>query len=169
MMSLVNKFRKTVKNVFSLSREQVLWIAPLYLLSLPVWLLTITIPYRKMGKILGQPYRNTQLTALTDDKQRLRAWRIGQLIQALCKYTPWPSKCLVQAMLARFVFMTYGIPHVLYVGICKAPEKDLPMPSHAWLCVDRWVVTGGDGHRAFSIISTFVSPSTVLKPTVAIK
>lgn len=159
--------RQLPTNLLRLSRDQKLWLIPMYLLSGPAWLLTKCLHHRHMGPLLGYAYRNTELVVLANEAQKQRAWRIGRLVDVVCKYTPWPSKCLVQAMITRFALSCYGIPHVMYIGICKPPESGQPMPSHAWLCVDRWVVTGGDGHRAFKVIATFVSSEQILSPAVA--
>ncbi len=156
------KLLKLPITVYRLSWEHKLWLIPLYLISAPTWVLTLAVPYRRMHRLIGTPYRNTQLVVLANETQQLRAWRLGHLVEALCKYTPWPSKCLVQALLTRFVLCCYGIPHVIYIGICKPPDADQPLASHAWLCVDRWVVSGADGHQAFKVIATYVSSAEVL-------
>ncbi len=158
----MTKLHRLLTNFLNLSNEQKAWIIPLYLLSGLAWLATKLMYYRRMGPLLGIPYRNTELVVLADDAQKQRAWRLGKLVTALCKYTPWPSKCLVQAMVTRFALCCYGIPHVMYIGICKPSEAEQPMPSHAWLCVDRWVVTGGEGHKAFKVIATYVSSEEIL-------
>lgn len=146
-----------MRTLWCLPLEQKCWLLPLYLLTAPAWIATLVIPYHRMGRLLGHRYRNIQLVALADRQQQIRAWRFGQLIEALSRYTPWPSQCLVQAMLTRWVLRCYGIPHVLYVGICKPADGSKPLASHAWLCVDRWAVSGGDGHQAFCIVASFVS------------
>jgi len=152
-----------LKNVYALSWEQKLWLMPLYLLSAPAWILTLVMPYHKMGSMMGSRYRNSELVALASLDQQRRAWHLGRLVESLCQYTPWPAKCLVQALITRFALRCHGIPHVLYVGICKPKALGEAMPAHAWLCVDRWIVTGGDGHQAFSIVATFVSPRQIIE------
>jgi len=93
------------------------------------------------------------------------AWRIGRISELVSKYTPWESKCLVQVLMVRALLAYYHIPYVMHLGVTKAmaqesgEEGDSIMKAHAWLSVGAWVVSGGDGHRAFTIVATFVQPS----------
>jgi len=122
----------------------------------------LLLPFRFLAPLLGQHYKNVSLAALVTEDQRLIAWRIGRITESACKYTPWESKCLVQALIARSLLAWYHIPYVLYLGVCKAGASENQgeeLKAHAWLSVGPWIITGREGHKAFTIVSTFVQPS----------
>lgn len=75
------------------------------------------------------------------------------------KYTPWKSACLVQALIATWLLAYYHIPYVLHLGVARATPQGDDLQAHAWLRVGQWVITGREGHQAFTVVATFVAPS----------
>lgn len=131
------------------------------MLSAPIRAGLLLLPFRKMVPLLGQHQSNIQLTSVVSEAQRQRAWRIGRITELAAGYTPWESKCLVQACAASILLRYYRIPYVMHLGVTRGGENadaGNALKAHAWLSVGPWIVTGGDGHRAFTIVSTFVSP-----------
>ena len=137
------------------------------------------VPFRRLTPYLGQHYQNAQLAVLVTDEQLRTAESIGRITEQTARHTPWQSKCLVQAMMARCLLAYYGIPYVLYLGVAKSTAihgtgeiENSDLIAHAWLSVGPAIITGNDGHRAFTIVSTFVAPevmnSSLCKDTHAI-
>jgi hypothetical protein len=147
-----------VKTFFCLPIRDKLWFCLVYPLSGLVRLAILTIPFRFYNRLLGHHYKNHQLSVVVDESQQQLARHIGRIVRVACRYTPWESKCLVQAILARLWLRWYGIPYVLYLGLAKGMEDLEPLKAHAWVCVGPWVVTGRQGHSAYTIISTFIAP-----------
>lgn len=149
---------------YQLSLEEKTWFISLYVLSGIARLAVITLPFRWIIRLLGQSVENRQLCVLASQQQLKTAHRIGLITNVVSKYTPWQTKCLIQAMIARYLLGYYRIPYVLYIGIKNVNRQETELKGHAWLCVGHSVITGRQGHHTFTIASSFVSPS-VLKTT----
>ncbi|EAU55005.1 hypothetical protein AL013_02105 [Mariprofundus ferrooxydans] len=144
------------------------WFCLVWIISGPIRAGLLLLPFRKMAPMLGEHCSNLQLAAVVGDTQRQRAWRIGRITELAASYTPWQSKCLVQACAASILLRYYRIPYVMHLGVARDSEDTdtdgSAMKAHAWLSVGPRIVTGRDGHRAFTIVSTFVSPALLNKP-----
>ncbi|GMR00476.1 MAG: hypothetical protein BMS9Abin18_1326 [Zetaproteobacteria bacterium] len=158
--------RKCISFVRIPFREK-LWLFWLFLLSGLIRACLLVLPFRCIAPWLGLHHQNYQLASVTSEQQKLMAWRIGRITELAASYTPWQSKCLVQAMAAKVLLAHYRIPYVLHLGVTKAAGQSFDaLKAHAWLSVGPWIITGREGHRAFTIISTFVAPS-ILNPGTA--
>lgn len=67
---------------------------------------------------------------------------IANVIDGVCKHTPWESKCLVRALTAMNMLKRRGFHCTLYMGV---QMNDGKMGAHAWLRCGRLYVTGGNG------------------------
>ena len=67
---------------------------------------------------------------------------IANVIDGVCKRTPWESKCLVRALTALNMLKRRGFPCTLYMGVQMSNGK---MEAHAWLRCGDLYVTGGTG------------------------
>jgi len=154
--------KNKVNSFLKLPRLYKIWFVCCYFFSGLVRAAILLLPFRYLSPYLGAHYNNIQLTVLVTEEQKLLAWHIGRMTELACQYTPWESKCLVQAFLTRCLLRYYRIPCVLFLGVmnCKM-ENDLK--AHAWLSVGSWVVSGRKGHKSFTVVSTFVSPVSVIQ------
>lgn len=123
----------------------------------------LMLPFRWLSLLLGHYYHNIQLATLVTSFQLNRAKWIGRMTGQVARQTPWQSKCLVQAMMARCMLAYYGIPYVLYLGVNKAEnhsegQYSNALVAHAWISVGSSVIVGDDGYEDFTIVSTFVDP-----------
>lgn len=148
---------RKLRTLGSFNRRQLLWLLPLYLLSGLMRLALLVLPFRWIAPWLGQHHANMTMTLLVTEEQENLSRRMGSVIRTLSKYTPWESKCLVQAMLARIVLGYYGIPHVIYLGVNQSGPPENPMNAHAWVSAGRCFVTGGNSFRQFGVVSSFVN------------
>jgi hypothetical protein len=112
------------------------------------------IPFRYIEPLLGTRHDNRHLSVVADSHTCARARRIGKLVALSCRYTPWRSQCLVQAILARCVFVAFKVPSVTHLGVSRAGGD---FSAHAWTHVGPAVVTGRRQHHAFTIVATYVA------------
>ena len=116
------------------------------------------LPFRWITPLIGTRYHQAQLSVLATQQKQLQASRIGQIIHLAGKYTPWECKCLAQAIITSAFLKYYKIPYIVHLGVTKGAKE---MKAHAWLHVSQQVITGRQGHQAFTIVSTFVAPGVL--------
>lgn len=106
-------------------------------------------PFGKIAAHLGQSGLETD--DHNPDRQTVR--QIAWAVAAVCKRTPWQSKCLVQALTARKMLTRRGISCTLYMGARRNDQGE--MQAHAWLRSGTVYVTGGDGKEEYAVTSVF--------------
>lgn len=115
-------------------------------------------PLHHFRSWLGEPRLNRPQALNVELAQGMLAQQIGKITALVCKYTPWKSECLVQAMVAAWWLRRYRIPYTIYLGAMKGgAERELM--AHAWLKVGRAVITGREGHNAYPVLLAFVYPA----------
>lgn len=113
---------------------------------------------KRLRRWLGITRLRADEVVILDPSMRVLAQQIGKITELACKYTPWKSECLVQAMVAAWWLRRYRIPYVIYLGAMKGgAERELM--AHAWLKVGRAVITGREGHNAYPVLLAFVYPA----------
>lgn len=155
MSALTRKLR----NAWHLPWQEKLWMVLLYPYSGLIRVSMTLFHFRRWSKVLGVHYQNVTLSPLVTEQQRMKAWRIGRIVELTARLTPWESKCLVQAVMARTLLGIYGIPYILHLGAVMTDDQFKPLKAHAWVKVGPWIITGREGHQAFAIVSSFVAPS----------
>jgi hypothetical protein len=86
------------------------------------------------------------------------AQRIGYLVAAAARYTPWQSLCLTQVLVTQRLLARKGIPGQFCLGVMKgeAPLEGEPeMAAHAWLTCGEVIVNGTSGHEVYAVVSAF--------------
>ena len=81
------------------------------------------------------------------------ASRIGRMVEMVSRYTPWESKCLVQAIVGKMMLRQCGIANTLYLGVGR--DKGNSLMAHAWLRCGGLVITGRQGRERFTIVGKF--------------
>lgn len=150
-MAVLNKLQTFF---IKMSLRKKLWFILMWPMTGLFRLAVVVLPFRWYRGVLGQHWGNTELCVLTSDRQLQRAWQIGRAVELAARFTPWESKCLVQALVGACWCRLYGIPYVVHLGVRKDEAEG--MKAHAWLCTGKAVITGREGHRSFTIVSTFV-------------
>jgi hypothetical protein len=133
--------------------EKVWFFAAYPLLGLARLMLLI-VPFRRIAPWLGQNFQTAAVTPLATHSQIAQARHIGHAVQIAARYTPWKSKCLAQAMVARMLLGIKRLPYALYLGVRKDGETGLA--AHAWVCTGRLAVTGDHSFGQFTVVGTFV-------------
>lgn len=77
---------------------------------------------------------------------------VRAVVEAVCRHTPWESKCLVRALTAKKMLNRRGCPCTLYMGVKQT--GDGMMDAHAWLRCGDIFVTGGKG-GGFAVTGIF--------------
>jgi len=152
------KIPNKVRSAWQLPLTEKIWILILYPYSGFIRAALLILPFNQLSPYLGQHYLNHQLSPLVSKSQRLLAWRVGRITELTARYTPWESKCLVQAIMTKTLLKFYHIPYILHLGTKMTNDTKEPIQAHAWIKVGAWVITGRKGHSAFAIVSSFVSP-----------
>ncbi len=153
------KIAGKLRTVLRLPFREVVWIAFIYPLSALFRLAVLLIPFRVLARFMGTHLRQQEPSPLASETQLLLAWRIGLICRLAARYTPWKSKCLVQAMMTRTLLGYYHIPYVIHLGVMKADQGRASIQAHAWVKVGRLVVSGRESHKPFTVLASYISPS----------
>ena len=130
--------------------EQWLFIEAFCLTGI-VRLAILLLPFRWLAPALG---KHKQESPMIEDILKFEtARRIGWVVETVSRYTPWESKCLVQAIVGKIMLRKRGIANTLYLGVGKDERKSLV--AHAWLRCGEKMLTGGQGYRWFTIVGKF--------------
>ncbi|MCH6257732.1 lasso peptide biosynthesis B2 protein [Puniceicoccaceae bacterium K14] len=141
------------KTALRLPAREKVWFCLAYPLSGFVRLAILILPFRAIASVLGRPTDtdSSSIVPISETSQDL-ARRLGRICSLVARYTPWESKCLVQAVAVAVGLRFYGIPGIVYLGVVNS---DGPLKAHAWVKVGDLVVSGREGHRAFTVIAAY--------------
>lgn len=112
----------------------------------------LLIPFKKYQKYLGVYSQKTSYEVPIDKYRIIK--RISWAVNIVSKYTPWESKCLVQAVTAQRMLKTRKIGSTLYLGVNKDKNN---LNAHAWLRCGQVIVTGGYNKGAFKVVAKFAN------------
>jgi hypothetical protein len=147
-MRLVQKLRTTYRHRLILL-EALFWLGIARLVML-------TVPFRWVEPYLGQRMTESPVDALPENSQQLK--QVSWAVHTMSRYTPWQSKCLVQAMAAKRMLQSRKIVSTLYLGVTRSNPK--PLEAHAWLRSGSVYVTGGEGHKHFTVVAMFAEENS---------
>ena len=156
MYYLKRLIRKLI-TFYRIPLREKLWLTFLYPYSGIIRAATLLLPFNQLAKLLGHHSQNVQLSSLATEEEYLRASRIGRITEITSRYTPWKSKCLVQAIMARTLLGYYGIPYVFHFGAHITGDSKESMKAHAWVKVGPRIITGRKGHKSYGIVATYTS------------
>ena len=143
----MNKLEKFLK----LKPEHKLLLTEAYLsLGLSRFIL-LTMEFKKIAPSLGRHMQETSEEA--SSSQIARAKDIGWVINVMSRHTFWESKCLVQAMAAKFMLSRRKLKSTLYLGMAKDENGELI--AHAWVKSCGLTLTGGGNADSFTVVSVF--------------
>lgn len=115
----------------------------------------VFLPVHKLASRLGTPLLETP-----DDlssEQTITAREISFIVQKISQFTPWSSRCLVQALSTQIMLKRRKIPSTVYLGIAK--EGCNALKAHAWLRCGNTILTGSTemgGYRQISCFGCFI-------------
>lgn len=142
---------RRVKVFLGLSwQEQRLFIEVVCLTAI-VRLAILLLPFRILAPILGKHMQESPMQE--GDIKMKAAQRIGRIVMTVSQYTPWKSKCLVQAITGKIMLRRHGVANTLYLGVGRDQGRFLV--AHAWLRCGEEIITGGQGRDVFTIVAKF--------------
>lgn len=111
------------------------------------------VPFRVYARWLENNFK-----IMPEKKNEVRASGyarlIGQLVARIARITPWPSKCLVQAMTVKLLLRRFRIANEMLIGVALDDKQKLS--AHAWVNVtDITVVGGANSINEFKVIKIF--------------
>jgi hypothetical protein len=143
-------FRRLIKFFRLQWPEKCLLTQALYLTGV-VRLAVLLLPFRWLAPHLGQYMMESPAE---EDAVTLEAARnVGVAVETVSRRTPWESKCLVQAIVGKFLLRQRGIGSTLYLGVDRDDDKGLA--AHAWLRCGDVILTGSQGREHFTVVGKF--------------
>ncbi len=100
-----------------------------------------------VGKIMSEPSRSENTMNQSASEQ------IGWALETSSRYTPWQSRCLVQAIAAKLMLRRRRIKSELYLGVAKRSDGELT--AHAWLRASNQEITGGYMQDEYTVLAMF--------------
>lgn len=122
-----------------------------FVLSAVVRAMVLVIPFNKLKRVFGK-HKNTSSFEI-DHNQYEMIKNVSWAVVTITKYTPWESKCLVQAITAQYMLKRRGVHSTLYLGVSK--EGASALKAHAWLRAGKAYVTGGGNKEDFTEVARF--------------
>lgn len=111
----------------------------------------LLLPFRWLAPILG---KHMEESSMQEEAETMKAaMGLGWMVEAVSRYTPWESKCLVQAMVGKILLRQHRIANTLFLGV-RRDEKN-KLIAHSWLRCGEVIVTGGRGREQFTVVSKF--------------
>ncbi len=110
------------------------------------------VPFRILARLFGKQHIETGAGEAVSPRVR----RIGQLLRATAGVVPWECKCLTQSVAGRLMLARRRIPSTMYFGV--RTDEDGAFEAHAWLRCGSYMVTGGDEHESFTVLTHFADP-----------
>lgn len=80
--------------------------------------------------------KNISIGQLSDNLSKSKlfdAILIGKIVSRISNYTLWPNKCLVQALVTKFLLRQFKIANALVIGVNF--EANGVFKAHAWITV----------------------------------
>ncbi|MGL5087632.1 MAG: lasso peptide biosynthesis B2 protein [Clostridium sp.] len=109
------------------------------------------MPFNKLRKKMGKSKEES--SEVVGNETYKLAKRISWIVVQAAKYTPWESKCLVQALTAQRMLKRLGICTTLYLGVNKDSQNNIL--AHAWLRCGEYIVTGGSQKGGYVVVAKF--------------
>jgi len=114
----------------------------------------LTVSFKRLTRSLEHVAKKKELEKLSVEESQI-AMQVGQAIMRASAYTPWESACLAQSLTAQKMLQKRGIAGVFYLGAAKDEESNEKMRAHAWSQCGETIITGGEGHETFTVLSVF--------------
>lgn len=165
LLQLDKKFvnLNSLKNFNKFKLKDKFLILRIFILTAIMRSAMLIIPFKNLRKYMGELNKESSLNVSDDDYKMAR--RISWSIKKVAKYTPWESKCLVQALTAQYLLSCSHLETTLYLGVSREnnikienqntkKRKESNMIAHSWIRCGSFYVTGGDG-KNFATVAKF--------------
>ncbi|WP_139906048.1 lasso peptide biosynthesis B2 protein [Clostridium thermarum] len=89
----------------------------------------LVFPFRRVRKIIEKSRKKVEKDSVGTGYELI--WKVRWAVSLASKYTPWQSKCLVQAATVHRMLKKRNINSTIYLGV--GIEKDRNILAHAWV------------------------------------
>ena len=111
----------------------------------------LMIPFKKLKKYIGEYKKESPFEI--ENEEYIIISRVKWAVNLISRYTPWKSKCFVQALTVQRMLKKRNIVCTIYFGIYK--EKDKKVKAHAWTRSGHVFITGGLEKNLFTEVARF--------------
>jgi hypothetical protein len=146
-------FKKIYKYFIRSSNESRYLVIKAFFYCATVRFLMLFVKYKRYEKHLGK--RGVESTQEISAEQFEMVKKVRNAVLSVSKNTLWESKCMVQALSAKWMLEKYNISSTIYFGIMKDPENASELKAHAWLKVGEYIATGREGHKSFKVVNFY--------------
>ncbi|MBS1780547.1 MAG: lasso peptide biosynthesis B2 protein [Bacteroidetes bacterium] len=124
-----------------------------FIWSLIIRLCMSYLPFKYYRRLLGEQ----QKKAIQDvtDEQLQQAERIKDIVEEVCKGTPWKSECMAQAIICKRLLKKKGLQTTIYLGVAKDDNNHQKLKAHAWLTLGQHVLTGAYGYKQYQVANFY--------------
>lgn len=147
---MIGKFKKFCKLSF---REKRLFLEAYVTVGIMRAAILI-VPFKRLTRSLKHQQSEMEIAAL-DNEELQTALSVGKAISRASAHTLWESSCLAQSFAAQRMLEKRGIPGVFYLGVAKNAGDKEDMKAHSWSRCGDMIITGGEGHENFTVLSIF--------------
>lgn len=109
------------------------------------------LPFNKLKYFMGDSKEESPLEISYQEKEEVL--KISRYVKKISSVTLWESKCLVQALTAKYILKRHKINSTLYLGVSKDNNKNIK--AHSWLRCGNLIVTGEEFKDKYKEISKF--------------
>ncbi|MFL0198644.1 lasso peptide biosynthesis B2 protein [Clostridium sp. WILCCON 0269] len=152
-MKVLLKSIKRMTKLFKLSWDEQRLLFEAFFLSGIARFAILSLPFNKLAAFVGK--HREESSEQVSDIDEITIGKIKWAVSVVCRFTPWESKCFVQALAGQIMLKKRKIDSTLYLGVARDKEKKLL--AHAWLRSGNIIVTGGPGYTSFTQVAKFAS------------
>jgi hypothetical protein len=154
------QLNKKVKSFLKINNRDKLLFVEAFIFCGIARLIVLLIPFNRIKKHIGIYNKESSFDIENSQYKLIR--KIAWAVNRASKFTPWESKCLVQALIAQKILKNHNIYSTLYLGIARAGEKEIR--AHAWLRCGAMIVTGGYEKNNFKEVARFSNEIKITIP-----
>ncbi len=147
---MIRKFKKFEKLSF---REKKLFLEAYVTVGI-MRAAILRVSFKRLTRSLEYQQTDVEIVPL-GYKETQTALSVGRAISRASAHTFWQSTCLAQSFTAQRMLSRRGVPGVLYLGVSKNADDGTDLKAHSWSQCGEMIITGGEGHENFTVLSMF--------------
>lgn len=129
----------------------------------------LAVRFLSFGRIAPQLGTRGCVSPSHDLPDRMDAvHRTAWAVSAAARRAPWRSKCLEQALAAKWMLRSRGAPSTFYIGVEVGTALELgALEAHAWLRSGSVIVCGEEIRDRFTPLIAFGDPVGAHQPSAS--
>jgi hypothetical protein len=113
--------------------------------------LALLLPFSWIARWMGKLQEEVESDLRPGQLRHAR--RVGWAVRTAARRFPLKLVCLPQAVAAKAMLRSRGVPSTLFLGV--RPESAAGLSAHAWLRAGSTLVTGRAEHKRFHEVARF--------------